>query len=55
MKISDKTPGDFLGMTLREISDYLENMDYDYICIDGMNRYDERMRLSVSLKPLKEK
>ena len=54
MIFHDKTSSDFLGMTLRSISDYLEDMGYEYVCVDGVNRFGECMRLSVSLKRVEE-
>lgn len=48
----DITANDFLDMTLRELSDYLEDNGYDSAVMDGMNKYGNRMRLRVTLKPI---
>lgn len=48
------TTTDFLDMTLREISDYLEDMGYEYASLDGTSKYGNRMRLSVTLKPISD-
>lgn len=48
----DITANDFLDMTLRELSDYLEDNGYDSAVMDGMSKYGNRMRLRVTLKPI---
>jgi hypothetical protein len=48
----DVTTTDFLDMTLREISDYLEDMEYESAVLDGTGKYGNRMRLRVTLKPI---
>ena len=48
----DVTTTDFLDMTLREISDYFEDMEYESAVLDGTGKYGNRMRLRVTLKPI---
>ena len=50
--MSEITTTDFLDMTLREISDYLEDMEYESAVLDGTGKYGNRMRLRVTLKPI---
>ena len=50
----DVTTTDFLDMTLRDISDYLEDMGYESAVLDGTGKYGNRMRLRVTLKPIGE-
>ena len=52
MSMCDVTTTDFLDMTLRDISDYLEDMGYESAVLDGTGKYGNRMRLRVTLKPI---
>lgn len=52
--MSEITTTDFLDMTLRDISDYLEDMGYESAVLDGTSKYGNRMRLSVILKPISD-
>ena len=45
------TPSDFLDMSLREISNYLEDNGYEEAWLDGTGSLG-RMGLTVSLKKL---
>jgi len=52
--MNEITTTDFLDMTLRDISDYLEDMGYESAVLDGTGKSGERMRLRVTLKPIGE-